>query len=139
MPNATCACDRGFAGEDCLQRTACPAGCEAHGVCATDLSCVCHPGWRGEWCQFADCAHEKHYTNYTTMVTQCDLPFRLLTRRYGARPVYSEMRRLRSPLKRTSNSALTRDAHDGRSEAEETRIAGRPHKRTSLGRDDQQA
>ena len=61
------------------------------------------------------------------------------TKRPSWRPVYSEMRRLRSPLKRTSNSALTRDDHDGRSEAEETRIAGRPHKRTSLGRDDHES
>ena len=29
---------------------ACAVGCEAHGVCASDLSCVCHPGWSGEAC-----------------------------------------------------------------------------------------
>ena len=31
MPNATCECDRGFAGADCSARTACPEGCTAHG------------------------------------------------------------------------------------------------------------
>ena len=50
MPNVTCVCDEGFTGEDCGMRTLCPPGCEAHGVCASDLSCVCHPGWSGEAC-----------------------------------------------------------------------------------------
>ena len=44
-------CHRGWTGTDCTKRTACPTGCESHGVCADDFNCVCYPGFGGDACE----------------------------------------------------------------------------------------
>jgi len=41
----------------CRSSAACMHGCNGHGTCDAEIgACACQPGWRGEWCQWADCS-----------------------------------------------------------------------------------
>ena len=41
----SCACDPGFTGEDCSEKTRCPSDCSGHGFCKNNFQCACTDGW----------------------------------------------------------------------------------------------